>query len=85
MTTRAMLSMFEPDWMADARCKEFPQVDFFPTDSFGFNAAQRICAKCVVRTECLAYALDNVIDHGVWGGESERSRRKLRSARRRAG
>ncbi|MEV7676824.1 WhiB family transcriptional regulator [Streptomyces sp. NPDC088752] len=39
--------------------------------------ASAICIKCLVCTECLAYALDNRIEHGVWGGMTGRQRRAL--------
>jgi WhiB family redox-sensing transcriptional regulator len=46
--------------------------------------AQRECAECSVRTECLEYALVNRIEHGVWGGVSERERRRILQRRRRS-
>jgi WhiB family redox-sensing transcriptional regulator len=47
------------------------------------DAARRVCADCPVKTECLEYALANRIDHGVWGGTSERERRRILKARAR--
>jgi WhiB family redox-sensing transcriptional regulator len=44
--------------------------------------ARRICADCPVKDLCLEYALVNRIDHGVWGGCSERERRRLLRQRR---
>ncbi|MBA3983089.1 MAG: WhiB family transcriptional regulator, partial [Acidimicrobiia bacterium] len=41
-----------------------------------------ICATCPVSAPCLEYALDNRIEHGVWGGHSERSRRRILKGRR---
>ena len=41
------------------------------------NKAKQVCAGCPVRTECLAEALDNQIEWGVWGGMTERERRAL--------
>jgi WhiB family redox-sensing transcriptional regulator len=46
--------------------------------------AQRICADCPVSEACLEYALVNRIDHGVWGGRSERERRRILRRRRTA-
>jgi WhiB family redox-sensing transcriptional regulator len=50
---------------------------WFPLGSSGVAYAKRLCATCDVQVECLDYALANRIDYGVWGGESERSRRRL--------
>ncbi|MCU1362676.1 MAG: putative WhiB family transcriptional regulator [Acidimicrobiaceae bacterium] len=71
------------EWMADGKCREYPAETFFPRDGTGVIVAQRICATCPVASECLIYALDNHIDHGVWGGKSERERRRLLRERRR--
>lgn len=73
----------QTDWMADAKCREYPANTFFPQDGHGVIAAQRICAGCPVAAQCLNYALDYHMDHGVWGGKSERERRRLKRARRR--
>jgi len=69
-------------WMNDGNCKELPPSTFFPSDGVGVEAAKRICATCPVAAQCLDYALDNRIDHGVWGGTSERQRRRMLKGRR---
>lgn len=46
------------------------------------RAAKAICQRCTVRLECLQEALDNKIDHGIWGGLSVKERRKLRKAQK---
>jgi WhiB family redox-sensing transcriptional regulator len=48
----------------------------------GVEVARRICDSCPVGERCLEYALRNRIDHGVWGGTSERQRRRILKARR---
>lgn len=52
-----------------------------PDELFVQGAAQHeakvVCQVCVVRTECLADALDNRVEFGVWGGMTERERRAL--------
>jgi WhiB family redox-sensing transcriptional regulator len=71
------------EWMADGKCREYPAETFFPRDGVGVIIAQRICVTCPVASQCLVYALDSHIDHGVWGGKSERERRRLLRERRR--
>ncbi len=44
------------------------------------NAAKRVCDGCAVRVECLAYALENTIKYGVWGGWGEYERKRMRLA-----
>ena len=70
------------NWMARGRCKEVAPDIFFPSDGMGVQVAQRICAECPVAQDCLEYALDHHIDHGVWGGCSERERRRILRRRR---
>jgi hypothetical protein len=61
---------------------------FFPTRGASdakINEAKAICAGCLVKAECLAYAMEWNIGHGIWGGTSERERREMRKQRRRMG
>jgi WhiB family transcriptional regulator, redox-sensing transcriptional regulator len=51
--------------------------EFFPGKGETTQAAKRICMGCEVRVTCLEYALANQDFHGVWGGTSERERRKI--------
>lgn len=70
-------------WMEFALCKGAPLEIFFPdANPTGTHLAQAICKECPVKAPCLDYALKNYIEQGVWGGTSERTRRKLRRARR---
>ncbi len=69
-------------WMKDGLCKDLDPDIFFPSDGAGVEVARKICRKCVVKEHCLEYALDNRIDHGVWGGSSERERRRILRVRR---
>jgi WhiB family redox-sensing transcriptional regulator len=68
-------------WMADGLCRGLDPAIFFPSDGSGVVVARRVCARCKVREECLRYALKNRIDHGVWGGASERERKRLAKTR----
>ncbi len=63
--------------MLHGRCRGANPVLFFPSDSAGVEIAQRVCAECPVRVECLDYALTNHFVYGVWGGASERERRRI--------
>jgi WhiB family transcriptional regulator, redox-sensing transcriptional regulator len=69
-------------WMADGNCRSESPSLFFPSDGVGVEVARRICATCPVKSPCLEYALGNGIDHGVWGGASERERRRIARRRR---
>ncbi len=71
----------DTDWMDRGLCRSYPPETFFPSDGVGVEVAKRICAECPVKAECLDHALDNRIDHGVWGGTSERQRRRILKAR----
>ncbi len=71
-------------WMAAAACREKDPELFFPADYRGVEVARRICGGCPVARACLEYALEGHVAHGVWGGTSERARRRL-AARRRGG
>jgi WhiB family redox-sensing transcriptional regulator len=70
------------DWMRYGNCAEEPPAIFFPSDGVGVEIARRICATCPVQEPCLEYALAQRIDHGVWGGASERERRRILKRRR---
>ncbi len=64
------------EWPAQAACRGAdPDVLF--VQGAAQNRVKTMCASCVVRTECLADALDNEIEFGVWGGMTERERRAL--------
>jgi WhiB family redox-sensing transcriptional regulator len=54
---------------------------FFPERGASTREAKEVCKGCVVKTDCLEYALDNGEKFGIWGGMSERERRRLRRAR----
>lgn len=72
----------EHAWMSRGSCSSVPPSTFFPSDGAGVEVARKICADCPVRAECLEHALFHRIDHGVWGGCSERERRRILKRRR---
>lgn len=75
----------DTSWMAQGNCANQAPDQFFPSDGVGVEKAKKICDGCPVTESCLEYALRNRIDHGVWGGCSERQRRRILKARREQG
>lgn len=71
-------------WMAAAECNGLDTEAFFPARGENVRTAKDVCAQCCVRLECLAYAIDNNERYGVWGGRSERERRRMRRLARKA-
>jgi WhiB family redox-sensing transcriptional regulator len=68
----------EQDWQERALCAQTDPEAFFPEKGGSTREAKRICAGCEVRAECLEYALAQDERFGIWGGLSERERRRLR-------
>ncbi|MFI1168462.1 WhiB family transcriptional regulator [Streptomyces sp. NPDC020801] len=63
-------------WGAYAACRSTAPDELF-VEGTAQNDAKAVCSGCPVRTECLAFALDRRIGHGIWGGMTERERRAL--------
>lgn len=68
----------EPEWQERALCAQTDPEAFFPEKGGSTREAKRICSGCDVRAECLDYALAHDERFGIWGGLSERERRRLR-------
>jgi WhiB family redox-sensing transcriptional regulator len=67
------------DWRALAACKGVDPNVFFPGRGIPLDYARSFCEKCEVRTECLG---ENLVEKiGVWGGTSDRERRRMRRDR----
>ncbi len=64
------------DWVAQGACRTANPDELF-VQGAAQNRAKAVCARCPVRTECLADALDNRVEFGVWGGMTERERRAV--------
>jgi WhiB family redox-sensing transcriptional regulator len=64
-------------WQANALCAQTDPEAFFPENDHSTRDAKRVCASCDVQSDCLDYALRNDERFGVWGGLTERERRKL--------
>ena len=69
-----------PRWQEQALCAQTDPESFFPEKGGSTREAKRICAACDVRQECLEFALARDERFGIWGGMSERERRRLRRA-----
>ena len=68
-----------PGWQRWAACRGADPELFFPQRGEPPKPAKKICASCLVRSDCLAYAMTEPFERfGIWGGMSERERRKLR-------
>jgi len=68
----------ENGWQERALCAQTDPEAFFPEKGGSTREAKRVCLTCDVRGECLEYALQNDERFGIWGGLSERERRKLK-------
>ncbi len=68
----------ELSWQERALCAQTDPEAFFPEKGGSTREAKKVCVSCEVRAECLEYALQNDERFGIWGGLSERERRKLK-------
>ena len=71
----------EKKWQDQANCLGVDPDLFFPERGASTREAKEVCRGCVVREDCLEYALTNGEKFGIWGGMSERERRRIRRAR----
>jgi WhiB family redox-sensing transcriptional regulator len=74
-------SSTELGWWHRAACKDKDPELFFVTGAQDKKQAKRICRECEVREDCLQEAVDMQLDHGIWGGLTERERRAIRRKR----
>ena len=70
-----------PDWQSRANCMGVDPDLFFPERGASTREAKEVCRGCVVQDDCLEYALENGEKFGIWGGLSERERRRIRRSR----
>ena len=70
----------EMSWQERALCAQTDLESFFPEKGGSTRDAKKVCLTCEVQTECLEYALENDERFGIWGGLSERERRRLKRA-----
>lgn len=67
-----------PDWIDDALCvePEYADLNFFAESVGAINKAKAVCERCLVREECLEWAIETGSVDGVWGGMSGKERRR---------
>ncbi len=70
-----------PGWWELSNCLGVDPDLFFPERGASTREAKEVCRGCVVREDCLEYALVNGEKFGIWGGMSERERRRIRRER----
>jgi WhiB family redox-sensing transcriptional regulator len=68
----------ELDWRVMANCRGMDPELFFPVRGEDTRPIKAICAECIVRTDCLDFALAMGEKHGIWGGKAERERVRIR-------
>lgn len=68
-------------WQQRANCMGVDPELFFPQRGASTRDAKEVCRGCVVRADCLDYAIDHGEKFGIWGGLSERERRAVRRSR----
>jgi WhiB family redox-sensing transcriptional regulator len=80
------VAMFRSDitWRQRGACNGLDPAVFFPDSEDSALEAKSICAECVVRVSCLEHALAVREKDGVWGGATERERRRIIRQRRRS-
>lgn len=69
------------EWQLRANCMGVDPELFFPERGSSTREAKEVCRGCVVAQECLEFAIANGEKFGIWGGMSERERRRVRRAR----
>lgn len=72
-----LLDLDERPWAAYAACRTVDPGVFFPESDTGTETAVRICRGCPVMQECRDWALDTRVRYGIWGGLTERDRRRM--------
>jgi WhiB family transcriptional regulator, redox-sensing transcriptional regulator len=80
-SAQPVVSEWSAGWTAQAACRT-TEADSLFVQGAAQNRAKLVCMGCPVRAECLADALDNRVEFGVWGGMTERERRALLRRRR---
>ena len=82
-TTREVFFPEPPAWQRQGACLGAHPDLFFPEKGQSTKPAKKICKNCQVKEECLQFALDRGERFGIWGGMSEKKRRKFKAKRAR--
>ena len=77
-----MIPLKDHEWRSQANCLGVDPNLFFPERGASTREAKAVCRGCVVKDDCLEYAMVNAERFGIWGGLSERERRSLRRQRK---
>ena len=78
LTAKLAFDADDRAWMLEAKCLDADPEAFFPEKGGSTREAKRICSACPVRNDCLDHALENDERFGIWGGFSERERRRAK-------
>ncbi len=81
MNIQALIGEGEQSWQSRANCMGVDPDLFFPERGSSTREAKEVCRGCVVRQDCLEFAIANGEKFGIWGGMSERERRRVRRER----
>jgi WhiB family redox-sensing transcriptional regulator len=73
--------MIDTSWQDYANCLGVDPDLFFPERGASTREAKEVCRGCIVKADCLEYALASGEKFGIWGGMSERERRRIRRQR----
>lgn len=81
MDFQALMGEIDRTWQSRANCMGVDPELFFPERGSSTREAKEVCRGCVVQQDCLDFAIANGEKFGIWGGMSERERRRVRRAR----
>ncbi len=79
---RELIFSMTQDWRRQAACRGVDPEVFYPVNDDDAEEAKEVCAGCPVRQPCLEWALQDRERFGVWGGLTERERRRMLRQRR---
>lgn len=82
--TGGTVSAHELEWRMLGACRGLDPTIFYPDRDAEADVAKQVCAECSVQQTCLDYALTQREKAGVWGGATERDRRRILRQRRRS-